>query len=85
MIVGLFTGLCHLKGHLFKLGLTNSPICERCLEKEESATHILHDCEAIAYLRFCDLAHYFMESGDLHDVPIRKALRFIGSAGLIKE
>jgi hypothetical protein len=23
--------------HVFKLGLTNSPICERCLEKEESA------------------------------------------------
>jgi hypothetical protein len=85
MIVGLFTGHCHLKGHLFKLGLTNSPNCERCLEKEESATHILHDCEATAYLRFRDLAHYFMESGYLNDAPIRKVLRLIGSAGLIKE
>jgi hypothetical protein len=30
-VVGLFTGHCHLKGHLFKLGLTDDPTCERCL------------------------------------------------------
>jgi hypothetical protein len=27
-VVGLLTGHCHLKGHLFKLGLTDDPICE---------------------------------------------------------
>jgi hypothetical protein len=32
-VAGLFTGHCHLKGHLFKLGLTDNPICERCQEK----------------------------------------------------
>jgi hypothetical protein len=42
-LVGLLTGRCHLKGHLFKLGLTDDPICERCLEEDESATHILCD------------------------------------------
>jgi hypothetical protein len=40
-IVGLFIGLCHLKEHLFELGLTDDPICERCLEEDESATHAL--------------------------------------------
>jgi hypothetical protein len=40
-VVGLFTGHYHLKGHLFKLGLTNDPTCKRCLEEDESATHIL--------------------------------------------
>jgi hypothetical protein len=39
-VVGLFTGRCHLKGHLFKLGLTDDPTCERCLETDEIATHI---------------------------------------------
>jgi hypothetical protein len=34
-IVGLYTGHCHLKVHLFKLGLTNDPTCERCLEADE--------------------------------------------------
>jgi hypothetical protein len=31
-VVVLFTGHCHLKRHLFKLGLTDDPIYERCLE-----------------------------------------------------
>jgi hypothetical protein len=60
-VAGLFTEHCHLKGYLFKLGLTDSPICERWLEDDESATHILHDCEAIAHLRFCHLGQFFMK------------------------
>jgi hypothetical protein len=44
--VGVFTGHFHLKGHLFKLGLKDDPTCERCLEEDESATHVLCDCEA---------------------------------------
>jgi hypothetical protein len=31
------------KHTLFKLGLTDDPICEMCLEQDESATHILRD------------------------------------------
>jgi hypothetical protein len=50
-VVGLLTGHCHLKGYLFKLGLTDDPICERCLEDDESSIHILCDCEAVAYTR----------------------------------
>jgi hypothetical protein len=45
-VTGLLTRHCHLKAHLFKMALTNSPTCERCVEKDESATHILCDCEA---------------------------------------
>jgi hypothetical protein len=36
-MVRLFTG------HLFKLALTDDPTCERCLEKDDSATHIICD------------------------------------------
>jgi hypothetical protein len=58
-MVGLLTGHCHLKGHLFKMGLTDDPSCERCLEEDESATHILCDCEAITNLRFRHLGQFF--------------------------
>jgi hypothetical protein len=54
-VIGLLTGHCHLKGQLFKLGLIDDPICKRCLEEDESATHIPCDCEAVAYLRFHQL------------------------------
>jgi hypothetical protein len=82
--VGLFTGHCHLKEHLFKLGLTDDPTRARCLEKDASATHILCDCVAIAYLRFRHLGQFFMKSHDYYDGPINKDLHFIRSVGLIK-
>jgi hypothetical protein len=72
-IVGLFTGHCHLKGHLLKLGLTDDPTCERCLEADESATHTLCDCAAIAYFRFRHLGQFFMEPSDYYDAPINKS------------
>jgi hypothetical protein len=53
-------GHCHLKGHLFKLGLTDDPICERCLQEDESATHILCNCEAVAHVRFRHLGQFFL-------------------------
>jgi hypothetical protein len=58
-VVGLLTGHCHLKGHLSKLGLANDPICKRCLEEDESATHILCDCEAVAHITFRHLGQFF--------------------------
>jgi hypothetical protein len=83
-VVGLLTGHCHLKGHLFKLGLTDGPTCERCLQEDESATHILCDCGAIAYLRFLHLGQFFTEPSDFYAAPLIKVLHFIRNVGLIK-
>jgi hypothetical protein len=55
------------------LGLFNSPRCERCLDKEESATHILCNYQAIAYLRFHHMGHNFMEPSDYHDAPHKES------------
>jgi hypothetical protein len=72
---------CRLTGHLFKLGLTDDPTCLRYLEEDELATHILCDCEAIAYLRFRHLGQYFMQPSDYYDAPINRVLHFIRSVG----
>jgi hypothetical protein len=53
------------------MGLTTSLTCEKCLEKDESATCILCACEAVACLRFRHLGRYFMEPGDHQDAPVR--------------
>jgi hypothetical protein len=58
--------------------------CQRCLEEDESATHVLCDCEAIAHLRFHHLSQFFMEPSDFYNAPISKVLHFIQSVGLIK-
>jgi hypothetical protein len=38
-VVELLTGHCHLKGYLFKVGLTEDPICERCLYRRRWISH----------------------------------------------
>jgi hypothetical protein len=63
-------------------GRTDDPTCEKCLEVDESITHILCDCEA--YLRFRHLDQFFMETSDYYDIPINKVLHFIRSVRLIK-
>jgi hypothetical protein len=67
----LLTGHCHLKGCIFEMGLTDSPFCERRLEKDESVTHILSDCEATAYLRFRHLGRYLREPADYQDASVK--------------
>jgi hypothetical protein len=72
------------KRHLFKLGLTIDLNCERCLEEDESATHVLCGCETITHLRFRHLGQFFMEPSDYYDAPINKVQQFIRSVRLIK-
>jgi hypothetical protein len=73
------------KGSLFKLGFTDDPTCERCLEEDELITHILCDCEAVTHFRFRYLCQSFMEPSDFYDAPICKVLHFIRSVGLMKD
>jgi hypothetical protein len=83
-MVGHFIGHCHLKLHLIKLGLTDDPICEWCVEENESAIRILCDCEAIAYLRFRRLDQVFMGPSDYYGALKNKVQHFIRGVGLIK-
>jgi hypothetical protein len=83
-IVELFTGHCHLKGHVFKLGLTDDHTCERCLEEDESAPHVLCDCEAIAHFKISSRGLVLHRTKWLLWCPISKVLHLIQSMGLIK-
>jgi hypothetical protein len=74
----------HLKRHDKPSTQHDDPTCERCLEEDESAIHILRDCEVIAYLSFHHLGQSFMEPSDYYDTPINNVLHFIRSVGLIK-
>jgi hypothetical protein len=82
-VVGLFAEHCHLKGHFFKLELSDNPTYERCLE-DESTTYILCDCEALTFLSFCHLGQFLMEPSNYYDTPTNKVLHFTQSVGLMK-
>ena len=66
-------------------GTDDSPSCERCQEGNETATHILCECETLAYLRLRHLGQSFMEPSDYFDAPPYKILCFIRRAGLLRE
>jgi hypothetical protein len=51
IMTGLLTGHCHVKGHLFKPGLIDSPGCDSCKHASETAPHVLCDCGALTVLR----------------------------------
>jgi hypothetical protein len=62
----------------------DNPTCERCLQEDESATHILCDCEATAYLKFRHLDQLFMGPSDYYDALTNKVLHFIRNVELKK-
>nr|XP_014283434.1 uncharacterized protein LOC106685344 [Halyomorpha halys] len=51
-VTGLYTGHCQLNKHLYKMGLTESPICRFCRKEEETAYHIMCKCDTVARTRF---------------------------------
>jgi hypothetical protein len=79
-VVGLLTGHCHLKEHLFKLGRSMIPSVKGAWKK----TNQPHTSCVIVRIRLCHLGQFFMEPSDYYDAPINKVLHFIRGVGLIK-
>ena len=70
-------------GHVFKLGLVNSPKCDRCKQACDKALRVLCDCAVLVVLRFTDLCHHFMKPGDFANISISKVLHSVQSVGLL--
>lgn len=51
IIIGTITGHCPLNKHLFTIGATDSPLCRGCFVAEESAAHVILECEVVATQR----------------------------------
>lgn len=56
VIVGFITGHYHFRKHLKVMGLLQQdPLCRKCCKSEESARHILYECDALALIRLSTL------------------------------
>jgi hypothetical protein len=83
-VVEFFTRHCHLKEHLFKLGLTDNPILRNVRRRRWiSHTHSMW-LWCHSYLRFRHLGQFSMEPNDYNDSSINKVLQFIPGVELIK-
>jgi hypothetical protein len=79
----LLTGHCHLKGHLFKIGLVYSPEGDRSKQASNMASHVLCDCVELAILRFRHVGHHFMKPDDFEDISISRILHCVQGAWLL--
>ena len=63
-MIGLLTGHNTLRRHLNLTGITNSPLCRRCGQEDETSAHILCGCEALASLS-CISGFLFLDPEDI--------------------
>ena len=77
LITQVYTGHCTLQKHLFRMKLTDSPICEQCLEEEESMEHFLCECPAFAIPRYHNLGGMAIKRKDLSGLKLKMILSFI--------
>jgi len=47
--------------------LTNSPLCRRCGEEEETSALVLYECEALASLRHAHSGSFFLDPEDVKE------------------
>ena len=81
--VGLITGHCWMKGHLYKIGTLVDPTCARCKKSDETAYHMLCDCESLAALRVKYFNQWFLQKHELKEISVKKLASFIMDAGIL--
>jgi hypothetical protein len=86
LVVGLLTGHCHPRKHLHRLGIyKEEPVCRKCGMGEETAHHILFECETLGRIRYSVLGPSGLELETIHQEPIKRLLDLIWKAGIFDE
>jgi hypothetical protein len=76
-LVGVISGHFFFKKHLFNLGVCSNTICERCLEDEDTAYHLICLCPRLAQRRLQILGNFVLSEQDYKKLSIRKIQSFI--------
>jgi len=66
----VITGHCPLNQHLHTMGLTNSPLCDKCEGDVETMYHFIAKCDAYCQLRNEVLGAHILGPEDLTDLEI---------------
>jgi hypothetical protein len=86
LVVGLLTGHCHLRKRLHRLGIYKEvPLCGKCGMGEETAHHILFECEALCRIRYCVLGPPGFELEAIYQENIKPLLDLISKAEIFDE
>ena len=66
------------------MGVKNDPTCRGCHDDEETAVHILCECEADSAYRFEHIGRHLLEPWEMHDIPVCCLLNFVSATGLFQ-
>jgi ribonuclease HI len=81
ILVSMITGHSRLKGHLHKMGLTQSPDCDACGMEEETTFHFLCVCPSLSTLRTRTFGRPILNVLGFAEMPATAVLRFATSSG----
>jgi hypothetical protein len=81
-VTGLLTRHNTLRRHLHLMGLIDSPLCRKCGAEDETSTHILRQCKALASLRHAYLGSFFLEPENIKNVSLGAIWNFGKVTGL---
>ena len=76
VVIGLLTGHSTLIRHRYIMGLIDSPLCGRYGAEEETSTHVLCECEAMATLRHTYLGSFSLDSEDVGSLSVGAVWNF---------
>ena len=82
VLVRLLTGHCCLQYHLKNMQLAKSSNCRLCGQSEETAEHILCECDALALPRMKHFKEYVITVNQVRNLKIRNILNFARDSGL---
>jgi hypothetical protein len=82
VVTGLLTEHNTLRRHLHFMALSNSPLCRRCGVEDETLTHILCECEALASLNHAYLGPFFFCPEDITSISLGAIWNFSKVTGL---
>ena len=85
LITQIYTGHSTLQKHLHRMKIVEDPICEQCLEEEESVEHFLCECPAFAVPRYNNLGGMAIKRNELSELKLKKILSFIKESRRFEE
>jgi hypothetical protein len=64
-------------------GLSDNPICRKCVTEEEISVRDLCECEALASHRHPYLSYFFSDPEDIRKLTIGVIWKFVKGTGLL--
>lgn len=84
-LMGMYTGHCRLRHHMYRIGLAESAECRLCMEEDETAEHILCSCPAVERIRHSTLGNALPRAEDIKRASPSQIIELLRRSGLLGE